>query len=285
MNLDLFWYKNDCSSESSGNLCYSIWISLPKWKGHNTASLQTILQHCFALPGDFDHVSSFVQRSGGDMPASPLPALWIPLTWCPPFLYSAPTPQHVIVLSPNFLHCLCELQLTTFLFIFEWCERALNSPESVSFFFLYNVWLKYLAYASAEILLQQFPFLLSVVPKPPISALSYLPHLHTTQNTEHAAAVELHFTSQRHLSVRSLTAVRTYCFLAWHLHGSSIKYCLPQQLSCPDKWNSPFCHLFSCKHYFSIFLYSSHLHQLWFGTMYTQTIHKHKDAIEKAGEI
>lgn len=80
----------------------------------------------------------------------------------------------------------------------------------------------------------------NVVPKHPISTLSYLPHLHSTENAEDVAAVELHFTFQRHLSVRSLIAVRMYCLLAWHLHGSSIKYCLPQQSSCPDKWNSPF---------------------------------------------
>lgn len=54
------------------------------------------------------------------------------------------------------------------------------------------------------------------------------------------AAVDLHFTFQRHLSVRSLIAVRMHCFPAWHLHGSSIKYCHPQQSTCPDKWKSPF---------------------------------------------
>lgn len=54
------------------------------------------------------------------------------------------------------------------------------------------------------------------------------------------AAVDLHFTFQRLLSVRSLIAVRMYCFPAWHLHGSSIKYCHPQQSTCPDKWKSPF---------------------------------------------
>lgn len=54
----------------------------------------------------------------------------------------------------------------------------------------------------------------NVVPKCPISTLFYLPHLQSTENTEDVASVELHFTFQRHLSVRSLMAVRMYCFLA-----------------------------------------------------------------------
>lgn len=209
-----------------------------------------------------------------------LDSVQIQLTWYLPFLYSVLTPQPVIVLSSIFLHCPCELQLTACLFKLWVMWKSDEFTRNCILFRCTmsgsNIWLVDLQKICLTIPLPALRFqtdFRNVVPKCPISILFYLPHLQSTENTEDVAAVELHFTFQRHLSVRSLMAVRMYCFLAWHLHGSSIKYCLPQQSSCPDMWNSPFFQLFSCKHYSSVFLYSSHLHQLWFGTTYTQTVY------------
>lgn len=123
----------------------------------------------------------------------------------------------------------------------------MNSLEVVSFFCCTtsgsNIWLVELQKICFTIpipALQLQAGFRNVVPKHPISPLSYLPHPHSPDNTGDVAALELHFTFLRHLSVRSLIAVRIYCFLAWHLHESSIKYCLLQQSSCPDNWNCPF---------------------------------------------
>ena len=198
--------------------------------------------------GFWPHIFLCAERSRGDTFATLLPGLCSnPAHMMSPLsVFSPSTPAcHTLVFHLSSLSL--ELQLTTCLFKLwviwksnEFTRNCLLFCRTMSGSNICVVDLQKICLTiPLPALLFQTDFR-NFVSKHSISTLSYLPHLHSTETTEDVDAVELHFTFQRHLSVRSLIAVGMYCFLAWHLHGPSIKYCLLQQSSCPGKWNSPF---------------------------------------------
>lgn len=76
----------------------------------------------------------------------------------------------------------------------------MNSVEVIYFFWstisVSNIWLVDLQKICLTIPLPALQFQMdfrNIVLKHPISTLSYLPHLQSTENTEDVAAVELHF--------------------------------------------------------------------------------------------